>query len=63
MKLTGIPAEMFKDPKFCADALRKMVATCVALHASGQSVYTDGERKVMTAAAEHLDAYVKKISN
>jgi len=56
MKPTSIPAKMFAKPMFCADALKKMVARCVSLHAGGSSLYTDGERKVMLAAAEHLES-------
>lgn len=55
MKPTNIPPEMFKKPLFCADALRSMVANCLKLHASERALYTDGERKVMLAAAEHLE--------
>lgn len=55
MKQTAIPQAMLDKPLFCADALRKMVANCVALHASRNSLYTDGERKVMLAAAEHIE--------
>lgn len=60
MKGTAIPESMFANPMFCADALRKMVANCVSLHASGNSLYTDGERKVMLAAAEHIENMVSK---
>lgn len=60
MKGTAIPEAMFANPMFCADALRKMVANCVSLHASGSSLYTDGERKVMLAAAEHIENMVSK---
>jgi hypothetical protein len=58
MKPTTIPDAMFKRPTFVADALRKMVANCVSLHAVGSSLYTDGERKIMLAAAEHIEAFV-----
>lgn len=58
MKPTTIPDAMFKRPMFVADALRKMVANCVSLHASKSSLYTDGERKTMLAAAEHIEAFV-----
>lgn len=51
----AVTPEMLAKPMFCADALRKMVANCVALHASGNSLYTDGERQVMLAAAEHIE--------
>lgn len=58
MKPTTIPDAMFKRPVFVADALRKMVANCVSLHPVGSSLYTDGERKTMLAAAEHIEAFV-----
>lgn len=55
MKRSIVTPAMLANPLFCADALRKMVANCVALHATNQSLYTDGERKVMIAAAEHIE--------
>jgi hypothetical protein len=58
MKQSLVPKEMLDKPIFCVDALRKMVARCVSLHASGNSLYTDGERKVMLAAAEHLENFI-----
>lgn len=54
-KPTGLWEPMLDKPSFCADALRKMVANCVALHAAGNSLYTDGERKLLLAAAEHIE--------
>lgn len=62
-KPTNAKQEWFDDPKFCATALRKMVESCVSLHANGSSLYTDGERKVMLAAANHLDEFIRKTSN
>jgi hypothetical protein len=62
MKPTTISDAMFKRPTFVADALRKMVANCVSLHPAGSSLYTDGERKTMLAAAEHIEAFVATAS-
>jgi hypothetical protein len=58
MKQSLVTKEMLDKPLFCVDALRKMVASCVALHPSGSSLYTDGERKVMLAAVEHIENFV-----
>lgn len=62
LRPTGADPEWFKDPLFCASALRKMVANCVSLHPK-IGLYTDGERKTMIAAAEHLEAFVRKSVN
>lgn len=60
---TDCPDGWFKDPKFCAIALRNMVSSCVALHEEGKELYSDGERKVMLAAADHLDDFIRRTAS
>lgn len=62
IKPTAAEAHWFENAHFCATALREMVASCVNMHPVGASLYTDGERKTMAAAAKHIDRLEQELN-